>query len=233
MGKPKACKICVVLSLFGALLLLFALLFSCVEICIGSRSYFEKTYTKLDNAQGMGMSTEDLTEATWRMIEYMRGNIESIDLDVTVHGETVSMFNDQERVHMFDVRNLFLGLRKAAIAAAAAGILALLVPVFKKRYRECGIGVFLGSGVFLLLLLLLGAWVLVDFNSFWTEFHHVFFTNDLWLFDPATSRMINMMPLELFYGIVTKMGLLFVGMWAGFLLFGFGVWRHGTRKDKP
>ena len=52
-----------------------------------------------------------------------------------------------------------------------------------------------------------------DFNAFWTVFHHVVFTNDLWLLDPDISTMINMFPLNFFLamctGILTRFAVLY------------------------
>ena len=43
-------------------------------------------------------------------------------------------------------------------------------------------------------LAVLGGMFVSDFTRYFTEFHHIFFNNDLWLFDPATSRLINIVP---------------------------------------
>ena len=62
------------------------------------------------------------------------------------------------------------------------------------------------------MLACIGAYVAVDFSSFWTKFHHIFFTNDLWLLDYDTDRMIRICPEQLFFDIVVR-----------FALIGFGV----------
>ena len=49
-----------------------------------------------------------------------------------------------------------------------------------------------------------------SFASF-TLFHEIFFTNDLWLFDPATDYMIRMLPEGFFYDMVMRIGAWFVG----------------------
>ena len=63
-----------------------------------------------------------------------------------------------------------------------------------------------------------GALAAVDFNWFWTQFHHVFFTNDLWLLNPATSVLIQMVPEEFFSAIVLKILIWFavvLALWIG------------------
>ena len=50
----------------------------------------------------------------------------------------------------------------------------------------------------------IGIWAAVDFNNFWVSFHHVFFTNDLWMLDPAESRMIRMFQEAFFADMVGR-----------------------------
>ena len=77
-------------------------------------------------------------------------------------------------------------------------------------------------------LIVLGIWVAVDFNSFWTEFHHLFFTNDLWLMDYATCRMIRICPLQLFNEIVVRFALIFLIPFA--LMLALAIW--GRRRSR-
>lgn len=56
------------------------------------------------------------------------------------------------------------------------------------RGYQIGLGIATAGVVFLA-----GA-LIVDFNTAFTVFHEIFFTNDLWLFDPAEDYMIRMLP---------------------------------------
>ncbi len=232
MKKPYT-----LVSTVATVLLLFATLFFSISLVISRPAFFEKEYTKLGNAQAMGMSVEDLTAATAQMVAYMDGSAQSIDLEVTVNGERVSMFNDRERAHMVDVRALYQGIQKVAIAALViSGIAILGLRMLSRKKKEViqqqYLGVFWGSGACFMLILAFGLWVLVDFNSFWTAFHHLFFTNDLWLLDPATSRMINMMPWELFYDIVVHSGLCFLIIWAMLFFASLVQYKRGCKEEK-
>lgn len=214
------------LAFLVSLAALVSLLFFCVRVTINNRSFFEREYTELDHARSMGMQTKELTDATMRMIGYMEGKAPDIDLTVTVNGERVSMFNDRERAHMVDVRALYQSFSRFATFTAAVFVIFLAFsgrPIsysHKGEIRKMRISsakAFLhASAAFLLIMLAVGAWVLIDFNSFWISFHLLFFTNDLWILDPATSRMINMMPWQLFYDIVLRAGGVFVAAWAAF-----------------
>lgn len=41
-----------------------------------------------------------------------------------------------------------------------------------------------------------------NFESFWIKFHELFFSNDLWQLDPATSRMINLVEGRFFNNLL-------------------------------
>lgn len=193
---------------FTCLALIIAILFMSLETILKSESYFTKQYSKIGNAKYMQMSESDLVRATMQMIYYMEGTASSIDLDVTINGDTVSMFNEVERAHMVDVRVLyqnwrtlsrvFLILFLVVAAACTAFLRKNAIGLISTAYIKANI-------IFAIVIALLGIWIVLDFNSFWTTFHLIFFRNELWLLDPATSRMINMMPLELFFAIVTSM----------------------------
>ena len=215
--------------LLVCLLFIVSVLFSAIRLVINRPSFFYAEYTRLDHARYMGMNTEDLTNATMQMVRYMEGSVPSIDLDVTVNGARVSMFNDRERAHMVDVLALYQGWR--TVSYVCFGLIALLVMLLRKRPGELARAFLNASKVFVLLLAAIAVWVLFDFSSFWTAFHHLFFTNDLWLLDPATSRMINMMPLQLFNDIVVFVVVVFLILWAALIATAVAVRRKEKRAN--
>ncbi len=216
-------------ALFVCLLFIISVLFSAVRLVINRPAFFYSEYARLDHARLMGMNTEDLTNATMQMVRYMEGSVPSIDLDVTVNGERVSMFNDRERAHMVDVLVLYQNWR--TVSYVSFGLFALLIVFLRKQPGGIARAFLNASKVFVLLLAAIAVWVLFDFSSFWTAFHHLFFTNDLWLLDPATSRMINMMPLQLFYDIVMFVVIVFLVLWAALIAVAVAIRRKEKRAN--
>lgn len=43
---------------------------------------------------------------------------------------------------------------------------------------------------------------LIDFDWAFVKFHEIFFNNDLWLLDPRTDRLIQLMPIQFFINFV-------------------------------
>lgn len=197
------------------LLLIAAVLVTCLQIAVNDRQWFLSEYVKLGTARQAGMSNADMAAALGQLVDYMEGRAQSIQLEVTVNGSKTDMYNRREIDHMVDVRALY----QFWLAVRTVGGLAALAVLFlvSRWMRRDALPVLCGSflracGVFLVLALAIALWVSVDFSGFWVQFHHLFFTNDLWLLDPATSRMIQICPEELFYDIVTRVGTWFGGI---------------------
>ena len=115
--------------------------------------------------------------------------------------------------------------------ALAAGLAYFVWAIFFSRERQAALmGYIHANWVFLLLFGLLALFAALDFNTFWTNFHRVFFTNDLWLLDPRTDILIQMVPGQFFFDLVMRIAFACVGTLALLLL---GAWlarRHERRK---
>lgn len=212
----------------GACLLWAAvsILFLGLRWVLAEEDWFLSFYEDYGTEERIGISPEDSAAAITAMIDYMEGSRESIQLTVTEYGRQVEMFNQQEIEHMVDVKNLYQGFKTGSVIC-----LPLLGLALYAAYRTGRMARAVKQAALLALIAGaaavtgLGAWVLTDFTSFWIKFHHVFFTNDLWLMDYATCRMIRICPEGIFYAIVLRMagraGAILaaaMGLWAGIWL---------------
>lgn len=197
------------LSTLASLLLIIAILFTCLQIAVNDEEWFYREYAKLGTARQIGMSSKDIVSSMTRLIDYMEGRAPDIVIEVEAGGKTREMFNERESAHMVDVRALYQTFRSVRTFGAIAAVLMLVISSLAARRDTLKIfsrGFLIAGSIFLFLAVLLGTWVLIDFASFWTQFHLVFFTNDLWLLDPSVDRMILICPEQLFYDIVTRFG---------------------------
>lgn len=184
--------------------LLFTLL-SLVNILCFSHSFYAYEYEKNDQAEVIGMSDEDLLKSTDALLDYLKGKREDISVSAEVNGIEREVFTERESLHMVDVRKLYDNAMLAKNIAGTVSLLLflLIVTVWKKdRYAilkdgfENGLFM-IGSCVVCILI-----WAVADFNNFWLDFHYLFFDNDLFLLDPASSIMINMFPESFFFELV-------------------------------
>lgn len=204
-----------IIAAVAMLLVIVSMLISSFQLVIyGDPEYgfYEREYEKYTVTEALGMEIEDVMQVTEYMMDYLIGEEDELVAVTTVEGQEQDFFNEQDRLHMADVRNLFLGglkLRTVCLVAAVVLILILIAAKADWKYlisRAYSVAV----GVFLGIIALLAIAFSIDFTRCFTIFHQIFFTNDLWLFDPDTDYMIRMLPEGFFSDMAVRIGLTFV-----------------------
>ena len=190
------------------------LLISSFEIAMyADFSVYQREYEKYDVLDDLDMKMEDVMYVTEEMMAYLRGDRDTLSVITTVEGQEQDFFNEQDRFHMGEVRDLFIGGLNIRTGAVVTALICLAFLIASKaclkkilaRSYQIALGITGAAVIFI------GAAALIDFNAVFVQFHHIFFDNDLWLFDPAEDYMIRMLPEGLFADMVLRIGLLFVG----------------------
>lgn len=206
-------RFAIMLSTLASIVLILCILFTALQLTINNRTFLEYEYGRLSLAREMGMSNNDLIASCQRLIDYMEGRVDSIDITVTVDGEQTLMFDQQQEVsHMRDVRTIYQACRTMRdFGVLLALVLYLLGALLHMRtaLHTLASGYCCGAFVVALFAAFLGTWAALDFSNFWTFFHQMLFWNDDWLFDAAASRMINMLPERFFADVIVRMAALF------------------------
>ena len=195
---------------------IIAMLITSFQIAIyGDPDYrfYQKEYEKYQVTESLYMDMEDVMEVTSYMMDYLIGKEEVLSIETEVEGRTQDFFNEQDRLHMEDVKNLFLGgLKLRTVMLLLAAVLVLFLILTKADLKKMLTGAYFAAlGVFAVLIAGLLISFAVDFTASFTVFHEIFFTNDLWMFDPAEDYMIRMLPEGFFYDMVMRIGAFFVG----------------------
>lgn len=174
---------------------------------------YEREYEKYDVLDDLGMTMEDTMHVTREMMAYLRGDRDVLSVETTVEGRQQDFFNEQDRFHMAEVRDLFIGGLDLRLGACAAAVLCILTLIFLRAdWRKIvPRSYWIVLAVIGVLLAVFAAAAVIDFNAVFVGFHHIFFDNDLWLFDPAEDYMIRMLPEGLFADMVVRIGVLFAG----------------------
>ena len=190
------------------------LLISSFEIAMyADFSVYQREYEKYDVLDDLDMKMEDVMYVSEVMMAYLRGDRDTLSVITTVEGQEQDFFNEQDRFHMGEVRDLFIGGLNIRTGAVVTALICLAFLIASKaclkkilaRSYQIALGITGAAVIFI------GAAALIDFNAVFVQFHHIFFDNDLWLFDPAEDYMIRMLPEGLFADMVLRIGLLFVG----------------------
>ena len=153
-------------------------------------------------------SSDLLLLATGVLLDYIKDNRTDIHLKAKIDGSEREVFNKREIDHMVDVKDLFLkGFRWRWFFIAAFLAIALIAYFIRGREAIKDFSqAYLLALAFLIIVFSFGAMLIfIDFTAFWNKFHHIFFTNDLWMLDPAEDVMIRMFPEEFFLATVYKM----------------------------
>ena len=195
---------------------------------------YQKEYEKYDVLSDLDMTMDDVMYVTHEMMSYLRGNGDTLSVMTTVEGKEQDFFNEQDRFHMEEVRDLFIGGLDIRLGACAVAVVCLLILIFSKAdlRRVLSRSYQAALGITVLAVAILGIACAVDFNAVFVQFHHIFFDNDLWIFDPATDYMIRMLPEGLFFDMVVRIGAIFVGILAVLLILSFVPMFLEKRKIK-
>lgn len=174
--------------------------------------WYEKEYIKYDVLIDLEMEIEDVMEVTKEMMAYLRGNREDLVVETVVDKEEREFFNDREKAHMVDVKDLFIGglwLRRGALALLIA-VIFVLVKTRADWKRLLPKSFLIAMGTFIGITAFAGVLFVSDFNRYFTLFHELFFDNDLWLLDPRTDLLIRMLPEGFFLDMVVRIGVIFL-----------------------
>lgn len=197
--------------IFSICLMVTLLITSVEAVVYWLPGYFEKEYAKYNVTETVDMTMEDLLDVTDQMMAYLRGNRADLHVPTTMGGVSREFFNEREIAHMEDVRGLFLAAM--AIRRGCLVIMALLIALllfrkadFKRIFPK---SVLIGTGLFFGITAVIAAIISTDFTKYFILFHHMFFTNDLWILDPATDMLINIVPEGFFSDTVLYIGVTF------------------------
>ena len=223
-------KINKILGIMSVLGILVGCLFGSIEYHAFNENYYEMKYTELDTANNIGMSNEALFDATFTLLDYLKDERDDILCVQEVNGVSREIYDERETLHMVDVKNLYINVKNVCFSIVIIGIISFLLMIlfvklnkwtYKEMFLDLKDGLRQVVLAFIIVISGLFVYAFIDFNRFWTMFHEIFFTNDLWLLDPRVSIMINMFPEEFWFGMVIRIVLTFMISFSGlsFLLY--------------
>lgn len=206
-------KISAVIMMF---LLIGVLLLTSFQVAIYGDSqyrFYEREYKKYQVADSLNMTMDNIMDVTDQMMAYLIGNKAELSVITDVDGETQDFFNEQDRFHMGEVKDLFLGGLKIRNIMLVAVLLILILLAARKAdlIKLLPRAYFVTLGITGVITIVLGVLFASDFDKYFRIFHEIFFDNDQWMFDPATDYMIRMLPEGFFYDFVFRIGGFFVG----------------------
>lgn len=199
------------LSLILALNLFILILFLALVPPALNTNFYHDQFVINNSYERANTTPQALNDLIDHTLDYTYGLIDNFQYTLTlVDGSTRLAFNQREIDHMLDVQNLFIGGRiltgiSLLLFLLIGGYFLLSPKSFKREYFK----IMRNTIVFILLTaaLILG-FAALDFNTAFTIFHQIFFTNDLWILS-STDMLIIMLPQALFFRLALR---IFVGL---------------------
>lgn len=178
--------------------------------------YYQNEYEKYNVAEKMNMEMENIMDVTHEMLYFLEDKREYLNVTTIVDGQSRAFFSVDEQTHMQDVKDIFevfLVSRIIAILYIFLSVILFTILIHKKINSVRQILVALTKhitivfGVILLLVSAIVIYCMIDFSAAFEAMHRLLFTNELWLMDPKTSLLINMLPEGFFADMAVRISL--------------------------
>lgn len=214
-----------------AIIIIF-LLTSVQLVAFRDLDFYRNQYVENNVYANIPVSEDDLMDVTKQLINYMDSKREDLVVITTIDGEEKEFFNQREKDHMVDVRNLITSGKKLRIILI--GVVAILL-AFLKWLKVPIVKVISKSSVFTIAAITVGGGILGyiisrNFTEAFEVFHEILFTNTLWVLDYTTDRLINMVPEVFFINMAIKIGITFFSMTLLFFIISLILVLKGRKK---
>ena len=204
------------------------LLTASIGFAVNNQWLYEYGFDKYNVGQATGLADSELENAASGLIDYFNSNKDSIEITIIKDGQSFTLFNQKEVAHLKDVKGL-IWLDYWVLLGTGVYVLVYAVVSLCWLARECrrrlATAVINGSGLTIVLILLLGLLALLDFDRFFLQFHLISFTNDLWQLDPTKDYLIMLFPQGFWYDatlfcavLTVAMAAILAGVAGGYLL---------------
>jgi integral membrane protein (TIGR01906 family) len=180
-----------------------ALITTNIRVALSDQRAYDHAVQSYDAAEASGIQESELLRANGEIKRYLTSDVgRPLAIEVrNERGEIETLFTARETAHMADVRGLVRALFAAQVASVFAVLtVAIVLTMWSPRLlaKAALRGALLTGGI------LLGAGIVAasGFDSAWTQFHQLAFSNDFWALDPRTDHLIQMFP-EAFWQEIT------------------------------
>ncbi len=160
-------------------------------------------FTKEDRLKYAAIALDYLNNSAG--IEFL-GNLTIPDNQIANADSGNRMYNDRELKHMVDVKKVMQGVMMAWMISGALLVGSMLAlasgPDTRPTLRSA---LLIGAGITVGLLVALVTTLSLSFDTFFVQFHHVFFEGDSWLFR-WTDTLIRLFPVKFWSDIFMIVG---------------------------
>ena len=172
--------------LFFIILIITSILLLNFRFYLYNTNFYDKEFTKLNIYDKFPRET--VWENTNNLFEFFKSGKELNDF-----------FNEREKLHLIDVKNLI----NYAIFLLYASLILLIITFYLNRNSLSRPLII--SGIALILIIII--FYLLNFQSMFFLFHKLAFTNNYWLLNPETDNLIKLFPQDFFKDFLIRIGI--------------------------
>jgi integral membrane protein (TIGR01906 family) len=178
---------------------------------------------------------ESAADAMNHMTSYLSGNAYEITVSpIYVNGAEWNFPNEHEAEHFIDVARLFRLAERVRVVCLTVFLITAAIGIiyYIKNRNAAGIGLGIAWGGFTLIAIvgIIAALASIDFYSLFYKFHQLFFTNDLWLMNPAADIIIVLMPTAFFIRFAGILALIWFIIISITTTVGFIIWKKNKHR---
>ena len=222
-------------SIMG-ILLSVVLLLTATELVSFNVGHYLNQFERYNVPEVTGMDLENLEYTVIDMHRYLRGDDRHrLETEAYFGDELRPVYGEREILHMIDVRDLFVQGKNIRNLGALSLLILFIIMIYKDpRWKKNSWNLLFYTMIGNIILFGLLAFLMyVDFNRYFVIFHLIFFDNDLWLLNPQTDTLIQMLPQPFFY----NSAYMITGIYGGSMIFlgGLGLFMkksQGKRQGK-
>ncbi|HPL54583.1 MAG TPA: TIGR01906 family membrane protein [Bacillota bacterium] len=217
-------RISVIFTILFVILAPVMFLLTDVQLIAYNREYYREEYNKYRIPEYIGMDMPNLMDSTEKLLLYLENKRADLDFKAGFNNGDEEFFSQRDKEHMVDVKGLFIKGRLIRDFSALYVLIVILTlfwrKPFKKQMRKLAgysVAAALAGLIPVIVLIIL---MNIDFYKYFTIFHEIFFTNELWLLDPATDRLINIFPQDLFTDMAFRISYFYIAEMVAILIIG-------------
>lgn len=170
-----------------------------VTWAFNSPGVYQGGFERYDVSRITGITDADLSQVSADIRSYFNSRKEPLEVRTRIFGVERDLFNSKEITHMRDVKRLVWGVYAVAAVTAFYLLAATVFGLVRQRRRFAGIlarRLLWGGALTIALIVGVGLFALVGFDTLFLKFHQLSFANDLWQLDSRTDVLVMLFPQD-------------------------------------
>ncbi len=188
-----------------------ALLTTDIRLLANAPYVYDYAFDRYHAEDATGLSRADLDSTARGLRGYFNNSEKTFFHTVTEGGLEVPVFDARETRHMEDVKRLFVWvnrLQELSVVFVLVYVVSFFIWSREGNPRQLATQCLVGLGLGALFVGGIGGFAAFGFDSAFTRFHKLLFTNNDWQLNPQTDHLIQMFPQGFWRDMTAALGVM-------------------------